>query len=1338
MTFNSNRRDSRDRRGGGDEQDESSSRPRRSSRSRSRDATDRSNTNNNNNNDYDSPSVAAAAGDGPQGGNGRGRDAVLAGQGQGHSHHLHGGRHASRSTSRGRRGRASAAAGAGTAVGCSAAAAAGASGNANENVGAALLAMEHIASTASRMYRSSQQETSSPQENNSSSAQAQQQQQAAVAGQMAAAAGFVAAAASSANPAAAAGVAAAALAPDQLTNFLSLLRALSAGSSAVEVERAQHILEACAGNLDLAAALYWDDVSHAAAPLAQPEAAPPAAAAAAPLAAPAARRGGRRGGAGGDDSHKDVDDMSAVAAAAKGAAAAAISNQEADTTNHRKRGAPAAAAGGGDSNVSNAIHNNAQRASRRRSSRNHPPPAAGGGGAAAAGAASRRGGHAHARNHRNPNNNDQDDNVHDAGAQQQDAALEAAEQVIQEVAEAAAAANQNNQNPGGAVFHEDSANVSDDEQAAAALLVESMAVERPPEHARNMAAVDAAVARHYGANANAAGRASRRSSRSSLGPQEKSSSVSSRTNANHRNNLRNANNKRPHSHNNNGLHHHRRLNELARDIYREHKALGGDTAGGAGVGGDDGGDDSSSGGSAFSKSLNADDPEAMQHRKHKRRQRARRARDMGTAAADGNGNVSDVYDDDDDDSEAEDQDTSFLLWGIVDHEIDLTKDDKAAAEEEEGDDVAAAKKKVPSHWKTAGFAISDCKTGPVAPMTTQDDAAGSGDNRRQHRRPRPAVTHLCGGLTGLLSIVTALLQSGVSVQGKKVGCHKLRPLGKRFADISNKTKAGQDYDNRLVDIITSLLWIAASSYHTSRRERCSRRQYRPLDKIGGGKDMNISNKDKEEGETGSKSPVPAEQPNKGPQIEKDLMFNRQLCRICTWQHDPIDAAASSNSAASRANEKICEAVSTSWTNMSDLRAYVVSTLPSFIGPGGCALLLETIVRLHGVKRIRHMVQRAGGTLPLIRCWQEAGDRGQSQDQKISSGTPGGGDDGGKQQTTCHNHDGCMARKRRALVQAKKSSISSGTGSSSSSAAQQEIVVGTTHCMSVELLSLLLTGSVHTNYHNWSTGGLEIGLLSLDDVSQAAAGGGKTLRLLQEDAVPTQSPELATAPANPSSLGANTEGSMRVAVIRGCNADSSHQQGIGHGLKFPVSPVWLVQGSDQFSTMWLKSELDKEIMNEPGSAFHMVQWQSVDGGTNTTSRVLTARKDIAILASSLNKRNGSLKDDGSGSSAQQAEEEIYIVMSHPDDRLYYPDQYKRWRFSFDSSTSNNKSSSLSLKVEAEEEKKEDDGNHCDRVWKPYFRLNAMEQQLVGYTHAPKTNLILWSRWPRAEVSVVDEN
>ena len=92
-------------------------------------------------------------------------------------------------------------------------------------------------------------------------------------------------------------------------------------------------------------------------------------------------------------------------------------------------------------------------------------------------------------------------------------------------------------------------------------------------------------------------------------------------------------------------------------------------------------------------------------------------------------------------------------------------------------------------------------------------------------------------------------------------------------------------------------------------------------------------------------------------------IQQRLCLIptCSWEDDPSSVMPRLPDGPLYRHIQ----VATSLTNINDIRIYMLSTLRSFTARGGVALLLETILRIHGEGVIARMIQRARqqATLP---------------------------------------------------------------------------------------------------------------------------------------------------------------------------------------------------------------------------------------------------------------------------------------------------------------------------------------------------------------------------------------
>lgn len=518
--------------------------------------------------------------------------------------------------------------------------------------------------------------------------------------------------------------------------------------------------------------------------------------------------------------------------------------------------------------------------------------------------------------------------------------------------------------------------------------------------------------------------------------------------------------------------------------------------------------------------------------------------------------------DDDDNPLNTSKEPLSLLWGLT-----KTRHTSIDGTSSSSSSTTTKSTCIPDHWKTAGFTLAESKHGPIlmpppTPLYTNTrNATGT-----------ITSTKYCTGITSVISIVTALLQSKVTLQGCKL-THRsdVRP---RFWDVPSASKTKKLYEEYLVEAITALLWIAAESVYSHKKKNKRKHTKKKYTHHQTPKffTMNLNRE------------------------KTSLSQNRQLCRVCTWRSNNEEDAGWQPNSTSRVDPNstpIGEALHTTWTNQNDLRSYVISCMPLFTGPGGCALLLETILRIHGVQRLERMLSMKHNSsnkgMPLLRC-------------------------------SCEEHNGCLTSSSSSLT--TKPTPTSTTTSSATAV----------NCMSVELLSLLLTGTIHTDFTSWSAQSLGIGLLS-------------------------------------------------------CYSPNE----IGWALRNPLQPIWILRCDTSFSCMWLQNEKDIFYLNHHGASLPLVHWSCVSPGVESKFCMVTARRPVQQVSPETEDKD-EVKNCHSS------------LQCHPEDCINYPTNYKRWRFSFSSTLD----------------------------WKPYFRLSSDEKDLVDHRYAPRINLALWSRFPKADI------
>jgi hypothetical protein len=536
------------------------------------------------------------------------------------------------------------------------------------------------------------------------------------------------------------------------------------------------------------------------------------------------------------------------------------------------------------------------------------------------------------------------------------------------------------------------------------------------------------------------------------------------------------------------------------------------------------------------------------------------------------------------------------------------------AEDEDGVDSASSPRTgIYRKWLHSGFTSSTCCTGLVTKPPPDEEVSLSRWHQNSGSRNIAPPSYHCRGLTALLSVVTALIYSGASIQGPTVNFNAAR---EPFAELSDSERKRQ-FDSRLVDALSSLLLIAAQA-SIARKERALAISPRLI------------------------LPSGASDGDKG--RHQSLRRKLRLCPTCRWEDDTGTGNGS-------VPEGQTVKIATSYTSIEDIRSYVLSTMRSFTKKGGCALFLETIIRIHGEACVERMMRRArrkasiSETNVLIKCV-------------------------------------CDERQKK-LQQMRETT----------SASNQSTVAPLDHsCTSIELVSLLLTGEVHSTFHGWSTGGLGIGILS------------------------------------------NKQGE------------------VGRPLMRPEKPVWILRGDTCYSVLWLdgSKEHSKSIarLDGPGTVFRLAHWQCWFGDRHKSGmRVITARGEWTppvfskIRADSFGKktvvdqimarhreRSSVVSSDEQGEDGEATceshitREEIDRVKVHPDDEKYYPSKYRQWRFDMGKVGSDKVDADMKMGPVGSEREH----------WTPYFRLDDRQRMVAEMKVSPKINQILWTRWPGATI------
>ncbi|GAX13407.1 hypothetical protein FisN_34Lh006 [Fistulifera solaris] len=438
---------------------------------------------------------------------------------------------------------------------------------------------------------------------------------------------------------------------------------------------------------------------------------------------------------------------------------------------------------------------------------------------------------------------------------------------------------------------------------------------------------------------------------------------------------------------------------------------------------------------------------------------------------------------------------------------------------------------IPRSWLNAGFSLSEDGMGLVLPPPTEDDITYFGwqqqaDGTVQDSPPPP---YHCGSVSALLSIVTGLLYTGVSYQRLSISASSARVS---FAELSEEDKK-REFESRLADVLAVLLQIAAKA-SLARKEKA----LATLRK--------------------SKDPTDIRRWQK---IERKL----RLCPTCWWE---TDGSGELRLPVGRESDKL--QIATSYTNIEELRSYVLSNMRSFTARGGCALFLETITRIHGKGVILRLIQEArrqsgcfSSIKSLIQC-------------------------------------NCDDANRHVKIPPQQLRVRSKTKE------LMEALPKSAKCMSIELISLLLTGRVHSTLKGWSTGVLGLGMLSY----------------------------------------------------------TSNE--IGKSLTRPGKPVWILQGPSSYSVIWMSSGHEHgEVFakaDQPDSVVELTHFCCWPGQQNTSLLRLSAgcyqRRDKESLKFSLS--------DTESVDENLCVSEYELVAAHvnEDDRKLYKENHRLWRYRFD--------------------------------------------------------------------------
>ena len=583
------------------------------------------------------------------------------------------------------------------------------------------------------------------------------------------------------------------------------------------------------------------------------------------------------------------------------------------------------------------------------------------------------------------------------------------------------------------------------------------------------------------------------------------------------------------------------------------------------------------------------------------------------------------------------------LWGASDREPTSSAVNENEAEgnvvaDEDMEDQEQVDSGIPHTWLNAAFSLSSCGTAlEVKPPKMEDiEFYAWRQQQNQNRQNGAPPPYHCKAITAILSIVTAMMYNGASIQGREVNCTSAR---KPFIELTPEERK-REFEPRLADVLSALIHVAAKASE-ARKKRAIRKA----------------------------SSAKIEDEVKMKNMQRRL----RLIPTCSWEDDPGSGMPRlPDSPLFRRVQ-----VATSLTNINDIHIYVLSTIRSFTARGGVALFLETILRIHGAGVITRMVKKA------------------RQEAKVAV-------------KSSHTHLICCDCEERQKKMYEKNPLPASVRNDPSK------LLDTTppghECVSVELLSLLLTGRVYSTWKGWSTKGMGFGFLT----------------------------------------GKSGE--------------------VGWQMARPEKPVWVIQGETCYSVMWLEDgkEIEAKMiskLDKPGAAFTLGHWNCWYGERNKSGmRLITAagewkppitsktpsgdiwrasrgpmesRDTAELLVERRREQRANLASANEHEANEKKEresqitpEELERAKPHPEDESFYPGKYSMWRFDMwdDDADKGDASGPGDMKIRAEQ-------------WVPYHRLTPRQKLLVEMKLGPKIKSILWSRWPGATIdnfTPVDES
>jgi len=643
---------------------------------------------------------------------------------------------------------------------------------------------------------------------------------------------------------------------------------------------------------------------------------------------------------------------------------------------------------------------------------------------------------------------------------------------------------------------------------------------------------------------------------------------------------------------------------------------------------------------------------------------------------------------------------------------------------------------IPHTWLNAAFQMSECGSGLVIKSPTVEEVEFFAWRQTQVNDKRNAVPppQHCKSLTAIISIVTGLLYTGASIQGSEVNFTSAKAPWSSLTVEQRK----REFESRLSDALSSLIFVAAQaslkrkkkayrkairtgevvhvedSWSQLFREAVRKREEAILDIVDDNKSDNeeIVKKEpaapldwswKEKSRTFTKETLSVSQEM------KELMRRRlELIPTCVWAEKkdvvkprPGDAGCFFNTDAR---------VKTSWTNIQDIKLYVESNLRAFTDKGGIALFLETLLRIHGDNYIGRQLMRCaevtssisvtgkrGGEIP------EKGSRGEfiCKGGKTSVPLPSVYAAGYPSliRCTCEDRQKKIHEKDPLPLNVRVDPTK-----------LLDTTPPGTECVSIELLTLILTGHVSSDWKDCSSEKLGIGLLTenVGEVSQGLARPKQPVWMLKGETCYT----MLAIDGSWTAAGSRDDKESRFGSAMGSSNGAdlktiSRVDKPNMALNLCHWNGWYGQRSKTGMRLVPPSQR-KEVPSKK----LLAQFSKAPGVTDTRSSIMRRRRYEHVI-------NAISAEQHESNEAKEKEVpirpiELKRITINAEDQKLYPNNHKMWRFDLG------------------EDNDDMDKKPSAQSWIPYFKLTSRQKRLVETKLGPKINSIIWTRWPGAVI------